>query len=53
MKVTGAAQLPFPPERAYDLMQDPDALAKAIPGCNSLERTGDNEYKLSLKMVLA
>lgn len=53
MKVAGTAQLPFPPERAYDLMQDPAALQKAIPGCNSLERTGDDEYKLSLKMVLA
>ena len=53
MKVTGSAHLPFPPERAYDLMQDASALAGAIPGCNSLELTGENEYKLNLKMVLA
>ena len=46
-------QLPFPPERAYDLMQDPVLLAKAIPGCESLEKTGDNEYSLRMKMALA
>ena len=34
-------------------MQDASALAGAIPGCNSLELTGENEYKLNLKMVLA
>lgn len=53
MKIAGTSQLPFPPEKAYDLMQDPAMLALAIPGCNSLEKTGDNEYKLSLKMALA
>jgi len=34
-------------------MQDPVVLAKAIPGCESLEKTGDNEYRLKTKMVLA
>lgn len=53
MKIAGTAQLPFPPEKSYDLMQDPAMLALAIPGCNSLEKTGENEYKLGLKMVLA
>ena len=53
MKIAGTSQLPFPPEKAYDLMQDPAMLALAIPGCNSLEKTGAHEYKLSLKMALA
>ena len=34
-------------------MQDPAVLAKAIPGCESLEKTGDDEYSLKMKMVLA
>ena len=34
-------------------MQDPVVLAKAMPGCESLEKSGDNEYKLKTKMVLA
>ena len=53
MKVAGSASLPFPPEEAYDLMQNAEALAGAIPGCNSLDLVGENEYKLNLKMVLA
>lgn len=53
MKIAGTAVLPFPPERAYDLLQDPALLAKAIPGCEALEKTGDNEYSLKMKMVLA
>jgi carbon monoxide dehydrogenase subunit G len=35
------------------LLQDPNVLGKAIPGCESLTRTGDNEYELKLKMLLA
>jgi carbon monoxide dehydrogenase subunit G len=53
LKIAGTAALPFPPERAYELMQDPVLLAKAIPGCEALEKTGDNEYRLKMKMVLA
>ncbi len=34
-------------------MQDPEALARAIPGCESLEQTGENEYRMKMKMALA
>ncbi len=53
MKIAGSVQLPFAPERAYDLMQDPAVLAKAIPGCESLEKSGEDEYRLRMKMMLA
>ena len=53
MKISGTAQLPFPPERTYALMQDPAVLSRAIPGCEALERTGDNEYRMKMKMMLA
>ena len=53
MKISGAAQLPFTPERTYELMRDPAVLARAIPGCEALERTGDNEYRMKMKMMLA
>lgn len=53
MKISGTAQLPFAPERTYELMQDPKVLARAIPGCESLERTGDDEYRMKMKMALA
>jgi carbon monoxide dehydrogenase subunit G len=54
LKISGTSKiLPFPPERAYELMRDPDVLAKAIPGCESLEKTGDDEYRMKLKMAVA
>jgi carbon monoxide dehydrogenase subunit G len=53
LKIAGTAQLPFTPERTYDLMQDPVLLAKAIPGCDALEKIGEDEYSLQMKMVMA
>lgn len=53
MKIAGSARLPVAPDRAYALMQDPKVLAGAIPGCEALEQTGDGEYRLKMKMVLA
>ena len=53
MKIIGSHTLPLPAERAYTAMQDPEMLARAIPGCQSLERIGDDEYKMKMKMVLA
>jgi carbon monoxide dehydrogenase subunit G len=53
MKIAGSAQLPFAPERTWELMQDPAVLSRAIPGCESLEKTGDGEYRMKMKMVLA
>jgi hypothetical protein len=53
LKIAGTAQLPFAPARAWDLMQDPVILAKAIPGCQGLEKSGENEYRLKMKMALA
>ena len=34
-------------------MQDPEVLARAIPGCEGLEKTGENEYKMKMKMAMA
>ena len=53
MKIAGSHTLPFPIERAYQLMQDPGVLARAIPGCESLEKIGEDEYRMKMKMVLA
>jgi len=53
LKISGSHRLPFPPEEAYAKLQDPDLLAKTIPGCESLEKVGDDEYKMKMKMALA
>jgi len=53
MKISGTSQLPFPPERTYALMRDPAVLSRAIPGCEALERSGDDEYRMKMKMMMA
>ena len=53
MKVTGSHILPLPQERAYQALQDPELLAKCMPGCEGLELIGPNEYKMKMKMALA
>jgi len=53
VKISGSYTLPLPPERAYQMMQDPEVLARAIPGCQGLEKMGEGEYHLKMKMMLA
>ena len=53
MKISGAHAVPFPLEQAYALLQDPVALAKAMPGCETLELIGEGEYHMKMKMLLA
>jgi hypothetical protein len=53
MKVSGAYRLAMPRERAYALLQDPVVLARCMPGCESLDKTGEGEYAMRMKMVLA
>jgi uncharacterized protein len=53
VKISGSYTLPLPQERAYQIMQDPEILARAIPGCEGLERIGPDEYRMKMKMTLA
>ena len=53
MKISGTSILPVPPEKAYEMMQDPEVLARAMPGCESLERIGPDEYRMKMKMAMA
>jgi carbon monoxide dehydrogenase subunit G len=53
LKITGSHKLNIPAGLAYTAMQNPEILAKAIPGCESLELIGEYEYRMKMKMVLA
>jgi hypothetical protein len=53
MKIAGSYFLPVSQQRAYALLQDPVVLAKSMPGCDALERLGENEFHMKMKMVLA
>lgn len=53
MKISGVHTVPQQPAVAYQMMQDPGVLARAIPGCESLERVGENEYRMKMRFALA
>jgi carbon monoxide dehydrogenase subunit G len=35
------------------MLQDPAVLARCMPGCESLEKVGEGEYAMKMKMVMA
>src|SRR5215468_4382780 len=53
MKLTGSYEVPLGAERAYEILQDPEILASCMPGCEKLEKIGDDTYAMKMKMVLA
>ena len=53
MKIGGSHSLAVTADRAYTLLQDPEVLAKSMPGCDHLSRIGPDEYEMKMKMVIA
>lgn len=53
MKISGAYSVPIPTDRAYTVLQDPAVLAKSMPGCDRLEQTGDDEYRMVMKLMIS
>jgi hypothetical protein len=53
VKISGSTLLALPPEEAYARMQNPEVLARAMPGCESLESIGPDEYRMKMKMAMA
>ena len=53
MKISGSYAVPTGRERAYQLLQDPAVLAKCMPGTDHLEKVGDDEYTMKMKMAIA
>ena len=53
MKVGGSYTLPVSRERAYQGLQDPEILAKCMPGTEQLAKIGPDEYEMKMKVVIA
>ncbi len=49
MTMTGEATLPAARAKVWALLNDPEVLKGCIPGCQSLERTGDNGFAAVVK----
>lgn len=49
MKIDGQNEIAAPPEKVWAALNDPEVLRASIPGCQSLEKTSDTEYKATVK----
>ncbi|MQA86178.1 MAG: carbon monoxide dehydrogenase [Streptosporangiales bacterium] len=53
MKVTGSAVVRAPVRKVWDALANPAVLAKAIPGCDSVETAGPDAYRMTVSMDVA
>jgi uncharacterized protein len=53
MKVEGSYKVPGPPETVYKQLLNPDALARAFPGCQSLTPHADGGYDAEMSVGIA
>ncbi|UFN50352.1 carbon monoxide dehydrogenase subunit G [Roseomonas sp. OT10] len=50
MEMTGERRIEAPRQRVWDALNDPEALKAAIPGCESVERTADDQFQARVAM---
>ena len=53
MKIRGQHTLPAPQESVWNALLDPGVLARTLPGCESLEPTGPDEYRMKMKLAIS
>ena len=49
MKIEGKHLIHAPRERVYEALVDPVVLQRIIPGCEQLEKTGDNTFAATMR----
>ncbi len=53
MKIDGSYTVPLDRDKAYALLQDPVVLAQCMPGADRLEKIGEDEYEMKMKLAIA
>jgi carbon monoxide dehydrogenase subunit G len=53
LKIGGSYTVPFDPLVAYTKLQDPSILARCMPGCDRLDKVGEDEYEMKMKVVIS
>lgn len=52
MQLTGEQRIPQSPADVWTSLNDPTILKACIPGCESLDSTGDNEYAVVMQAAI-
>lgn len=53
MDISGSYTLKAPRERVWECLLDPDMLQRTIPGCEKLEQTGPDEWRMRVNIGIA
>jgi uncharacterized protein len=53
MHVQGQQTVPGSQQTVWNLLLDPQTLARTLPGCESLEPVGENQYKMRMKLAIS
>ena len=48
MDMSGEQRIPLSQQRVWEALNDPEVLKACIPGCESIDRVSDNEYKVAM-----
>jgi uncharacterized protein len=52
MDMQGSRQLSATQQQAWDALIDPQVLKQCIPGCDSIELTGENQYAIGMSVKI-
>ena len=52
MEMQGSRHLAVTQQQAWDALNDPEVLKTCIPGCDKVEKTGDNQYAMSMAVKI-
>lgn len=48
MEMTGEQLIPVPQQKVWEGLNDPEVLKACIPGCETIERVTDTEYRIAM-----
>ena len=52
MEMSGEQHIPLPQQRVWEALNDPKILKACIPGCESIDRVSESEYKVALTAAI-
>ena len=52
MEMTGERRIPAPRQRVWEALNDPEVLQASIPGCESVERVGDDQFQAKVAVKI-
>ena len=52
MEMTGERRIPAPRQQVWDALNDPEVLRASIPGCESVDREGDDQFKAKVAVKI-